>query len=503
MYQFHTQLQEVTAAEQEDNSMNKACYHFIVSKRVLKGAFRRFELNISRKKSVRSVTAALKKVYDVYIMGKMYHSWAYLMLQKKECMRLEERRIYTIAATCFTRWKTYSALEAYFRRQARKRTFKLVDNIFGVWKDFCRSRKWDHWAFSTTKIFQSRLTTRHVFFAWKAVTIFIPWTGDWLRVPMKLATRHWKRRILVHWRIAVEKSSAESFDKINGMNCLLLKRSWYTWKCSRLSVPMFVRNATRRFLRELRFQCTERSYNMELEIKSHIYFQNYKCRQVLWRLYYQSRAQAKKRKIQDQLMETQQQREIFHWRNVVRSVLYLWGARSLYLRRVEIAFNLAVDFRRSTMTRRGLDRLRRCAGLSGRHISTRKVCERRSRWAFLLWRERVMPIQQKDTYHAQRLATASRSVVRLRQLTDLAAYHFDRVIKKKILPQYFNYLYQRSRYLRARKTSSQVVQRRRLKSSLSANFCIWRCLWSKRLCWRMKAATIDQSELFAQVCDMI
>ena len=73
------------------------------------------------------------------------------------------------------------------------------------------------------------------------VTLFLPWTGEWLRVPMQLAIRHHKRHILHGWRLAAVESMASFQDPIRSIQYMILKSSFQNWKYSKLCVSTFIR----------------------------------------------------------------------------------------------------------------------------------------------------------------------------------------------------------------------------------------------------------------------
>lgn len=447
----------------------------------------------------------LRQFYHVYLVNKTFQSWGMLLLRKQTRDSLEDKRVRGAAVNCFTRWKTFTALEAHFRAKGVQRTMRVARVILHKWRDLTAEQRWCQWADGATKAHQSKLLVKHVFRAWKKATMFLPWTGDWLRVPLQLAQRHYKRQLLGQWRRVACRGMAEDRLKVIGVRELILKKTFANWKNSKLSVPAFARSGKLRFLRVLGDLCSDKAADLAAEHRAGFHDQAYRCRLTLWRLYHMSRARAKRRAFERKLVETALDREAQRWRNTVRFVLYLWGARSTYLRRALLANHLSIDFRRRSMLKSGITKLKLLTGLFTKGNFTLSASERNARWALLLWRRRAvlrrgvcrrtqaLSIQRADERRGTRSAT------RLRQIYELADTHNGHVLRKRYLPAYFGYWLERAMYFRGQLKAERAVVRRARNIRARRCFFGWRCLWVKRLCWRMKAASIDQSELFAQV----
>jgi hypothetical protein len=499
---FHRELQEVTATKTLDDLDERADTHFFVtSKTILRGAFRRFEVNINRSRSVNSAVSVLGRCYSVHLLRLTYRAWHTLLSRKHAAAALLHRRTQHAAHSCFARWRTFAALERHFRCQARRRTLGLAGRILHEWSDICREKKWSIWAGEETEAYRCRLLLRHVLSAWRGVTTFLPWSGDWLRVPLQLAHRHYKRQLLLLWRRNARAAREGFADRILAVRLLSQRRALRLWKAAKLAVPAFARHARRRFIREVGGLCAEREAAAANEARARQHRRDSQQRQALWRMYHNARARAKHSRIQLALRDSQRVREKKHWRNVVRSVVYVWVTRSTFLRRSMLAAQLARDFRRRYMVVRALQKLKRLAGHSAKGHSLRSALRRRTHWAFLLWRQRVVPKREeiRSDNEVSVSSSARLSVLHVQHTMELASAHYTAMLRCAVLPAYFSYLRSRAHRFRCQRKAHTQVAQRSLARRRARAFLGWRCLWSKRLCWKVKAAVIDQSELFAQI----
>ncbi len=132
--------------------------------------------------------------YVTKIETRIFYYFASYMAKLRRVKQMSNSHTKSIVTECFSRWKTYSALEKYFHLQLLRRSSDMVSKLFFSWRNFVRDLKWDEWAADSTENMQLRSFLRKHFLCWKRGTAFLQWTGEWQRVPMHLATRHRKRR---------------------------------------------------------------------------------------------------------------------------------------------------------------------------------------------------------------------------------------------------------------------------------------------------------------------
>lgn len=304
----HRELQGAAAVRDSDAALQRADRHFFSSRTALRGAFRRFRRSVLQAVGVGRATQVLLRHFHAFVAGKIFSSWAGVIRAKRFGAAQEQRRALLAAVNCFSRWKTYSALQSHFKARAGMRTGRLVATVMDRWRGLAAERRWAQWAETASTQLQSRRLQRRVFAAWRKGTVFLPWTGDWLRVPSQLAHRHHRRRLLDAWRAVAAQSAGEDAARTKEVGVLILRRAIASWRLSQLAVPAFRNTGRKRVLRALRTACEEHAAGVLLEAAARGHRCRWSARRALWRMYHASGARAKCRSAELQLLEAAEYR---------------------------------------------------------------------------------------------------------------------------------------------------------------------------------------------------
>lgn len=302
---MHEELQEVTETKYADEQLERAdCHFYVTSQSSLRGAFGRFRQAIRRSHAAKSVISILLRQYCTFLKVKTFSALTRLLWARRLRVSLSGKRAQSATVDTFTRWKTYAAMESYFRRRALERTQKLFVTVFSRWRDLSVERRWALCADDMTRQHVQRRLVRNVFNAWRSVTVFLPWTGDWLRVPTHLAIRHYKRQILLRWLAAARQCALENSFMIAGVHNLIVRAAINSWKRSLLAVPAAVRNGLLRGFRALWHDCTDNLALMISNSRARLHYQDICKRVAVWRLYHASRFHVRKRAMEKKVLDT-------------------------------------------------------------------------------------------------------------------------------------------------------------------------------------------------------
>jgi hypothetical protein len=405
--------------------------------------------------------------------------------------------------------------------------------VLHSWRDDAATTRWERWAEGATGQLQANSLKRTVFHAWKRGTVFLPWDEEWMKVAAHLAVRHYKRRLLGAWRRVAQSGARRLAIASEGVGQLLLRDGWGRWRAAKAAVHLFAIAAKRRGMAWLARLVQERIRRAGLEDGARIAHRYY-MQQAAVNSLRRAVARRIRRKVLDNAADDLFVRQEYHRRQTrLQTSFFLWGIFAAVRVRFARSAALAVRHRRVFPLRRAWAKwLRRLTGSARSHrgrTASGLASLRLKRRAVGIWRLRALPATiihsllpvsprteqpcDADAAAAERRTgvpvqdrspvcapgTGFRSKRMLLSLAARAAAHLHNRLLFVHAADCFAFWRSLTRAHRKTRGAAKCVAGAARSGRLTTSLRAWRGLWVKRLCWRAKAAVIDQSELFAQI----
>lgn len=363
-----------------------------------------------------------------------------------------------------------------------------------------------------------------VFKAWVGVTLFLNTNFD-MKSYDKIIRLHRKRIIFRRMKKAAVLSQSDLLVSLNEMKSSLRKKYFGRWIVS-YNIHKFEEKASKQRVISLLRNLSSQTRKLKQDLKSSIYFRyTYRVRKALIKWHKIVSLQIQGRRVINalqgaSLIKSKQLTARFsraHGR--ARYALMCWATRTESAKRMYLLITLALRFRKKRHLRNAIARLRLMSITSTRSMQ-HKVKNQNETKSLVSALPHCNPIVHfadqkllrfalhyfKDyacikTKLNRRDASSAPSMKpsHIAECSKVANHYYVNRMFTKTCKDMLKYWLQRTVKNRVETCCYKSIMAKLRRKTISTAFTTIRTLYSKRLCWRMKASLIDQSELFSQL----